>query len=82
VTDWPRTLDRDPTAGMVTEHPAGCTYGGFSCGYWLVSEGCPLEHWERHLVLEHGRCPCGTVYPGAASMVVFVDATDPNSSGE
>lgn len=25
-------------------HPMGCIYGGFSYGYWLIAEGCKLEH--------------------------------------
>jgi hypothetical protein len=25
-------------------HPAGCTYGGFSEGFWLVAEGCKFDH--------------------------------------
>lgn len=56
-------------------HPAGCTYGGFSCGYWLIAEGCDLEHWERHIVRDD-ECPCGTTFPGAGTTVVFFDASD------
>jgi hypothetical protein len=56
-------------------HAAGCCYGGFSCGYWLVVDGCELEHHERHYVGADGRCPCGTLYPGAANCVVGFDAT-------
>jgi hypothetical protein len=26
------------------KHPKGCIYGGFSYGYWLVAEGCKLDH--------------------------------------
>jgi len=33
--------DCNPECG---KHPLGCTYGGFSKGYWLVTEGCMLEH--------------------------------------
>ena len=57
-------------------HPAGCTYGGFSCGYWLIADGCDLEHWERHITLENERCACGNHFPGAGRDVVFMDATD------
>lgn len=27
-------------------HPAGCIYGGFSSGFWMIAEGCQLEHPE------------------------------------
>lgn len=27
-------------------HPNGCTYGGFGFGYWLISDGCELDHGE------------------------------------
>jgi hypothetical protein len=59
-----------------TEHPRGCVWGGFSCGFWLTVPGCESEHWERHFVGADGSCPCGTVYPGAANEVVFFDATE------
>jgi len=26
------------------QHPAGCLYGGFSHGSWLIVPGCPLAH--------------------------------------
>lgn len=25
-------------------HPMGCMYGGFSEGYWIAIDGCPLDH--------------------------------------
>jgi hypothetical protein len=59
-----------------TEHEAGCVYGGFSCGYWLISDECDLEHWEKHIVLADGRCPCGSECPGAFSTVVFLNASE------
>lgn len=67
-----------------SEHPAGCTYGGFSCGYWLVVEDCEREHWERHIVLADGTCPCGNSFPGASNTVVFYEQADnpPDSEGE
>lgn len=46
-------------------HAAGCVYGGFSCGYWLIAEGCTLSHWEEHYVGDDQRCPCGIEFPGA-----------------
>ena len=27
-------------------HAAGCVYGGFGYGYWLIAEGCPLWHGD------------------------------------
>ena len=27
-------------------HRAGCRFGGFSLGYWIIAEGCPLFHGE------------------------------------
>jgi hypothetical protein len=58
------------------QHPEGCVYGGFSCGYWMIVEGCKLEHWERHIVLANDHCACGTHYPGAAGpCAVEFDAT-------
>ena len=27
-------------------HKAGCIFGGFSYGYWLIAEGCPKFHGE------------------------------------
>lgn len=56
-------------------HPAGCIYGGFSCGYWLIIPDCPLEHHETHYVGADSRCPCGTLYPGAVNETVGFDAT-------
>lgn len=59
-----------------SEHPAGCTYGGFSCGYWLVScDECDRQHWEQHIVI-NDKCACGHTFPGAGTCVVFCDATD------
>lgn len=26
------------------KHAAGCMYGGFGYGYWLIAKGCPLDH--------------------------------------
>lgn len=34
-------------------HPMGCMYGGFSAGYWIAVEGCPLEHGEDLVVAEN-----------------------------
>lgn len=65
-------------ASAPPEHPAGCSFGGFSCGYWLVSDGCELEHWETHYVQEHDHCPCGVLFPGAGGSQVFFDATGPD----
>lgn len=28
-------------------HAAGCVFGGFSQGYWMIAEGCPLFHGEK-----------------------------------
>lgn len=58
-----------------TEHAAGCTYGGFSCGYWLVVEGCDEYHPETHIVRD-GRCPCGNAFPGLGDGKVVSDADD------
>lgn len=27
-------------------HPAGCIFGGFSDGYWMIVEGCTRFHGE------------------------------------
>lgn len=27
-------------------HPAGCLFGGFGEGYWMIVDGCPLFHGE------------------------------------
>lgn len=41
-------------------HPSGCTFeDNGSCGWWAVSSGCDLEHYERHVGNEDGRCACG-----------------------
>lgn len=32
-----------PECGL---HAAGCIYGGFSRGYWMIADGCPLDHGE------------------------------------
>ena len=52
-----------PARSAATRHEAGCSYGGFSCGYWMVVDGCPEYHPETHLVRDD-RCPCGNVFPG------------------
>jgi hypothetical protein len=62
-----------------SEHAAGCTYGGFSCGYWLISPGCTEEHWEEHIVGDDDTCPCGHVFPGAGRGVVFCESGTPPS---
>lgn len=56
-------------------HAAGCTYGGFSCGYWLLVEGCPEYHPETHIVTDD-HCPCGHEFPGAGTGKVVSDAED------
>ena len=56
-------------------HDAGCVYGGFSCGYWLVVEGCPEYHPEKHYVTDDF-CPCGNEFPCAGTCVVVADAQD------
>lgn len=33
--------DCSPECGL---HPMGCIYGGFADGFWLIAEGCELEH--------------------------------------
>jgi hypothetical protein len=65
-----------PPETWANKHDAGCTYGGFSCGYWMIADGCTEEHWERHLVSSDNTCPCGTIYPGAGRSEVIFDATD------
>lgn len=55
-----------------TEHPAGCTYGGFSCGYWLVAEDCDEFHPETHFVTDD-RCPCGITFPGFGTGMCVAD---------
>ncbi len=62
---------------MTTEsgiHLQGCVYGGFSCGYWMVAEGCDLPHPEKHYVGEDGRCSCGNEFPGAKNETVGCEA--------
>ncbi len=75
-----RGVSRGEMAGLIVRatatrpfptHPAGCSYGGFSCGYWLIAEGCELGHWERHIIVANESCPCGTRYPGAAGVILF-----------
>lgn len=56
-------------------HSAGCLYGGFSCGYWLIADGCDEFHPETHYVTDD-RCPCGTEFPGAGTGVFVSDAND------
>jgi hypothetical protein len=58
-----------------TTHEAGCTYGGFSCGYWLVVDGCDEYHPETHYVTDD-YCPCGHEFAGAGTMAVVYDAHD------
>lgn len=60
---------------IATEHEAGCTYGGFSCGYWLVVPGCPEFHPETHIVRDD-RCPCGNVFPGFGEGRAVCDTDD------
>lgn len=62
-------------AENATTHEAGCTYGGFSCGYWLVAEGCEEYHPETHLVTDD-RCPCDLEFPGFGSGYAVSDAQD------
>lgn len=38
-------------------HPAGCVYGGFSCGYWLIAKDCPFEHPMFHCHTKDEPCP-------------------------
>lgn len=71
-------MKAEPPVSWESEHPTGCSYGGFSCGYWLIAEGCTEKHWERHIVLANGSCPCGTEYPGAANCAVVFDASSPD----
>jgi hypothetical protein len=54
-------------------HEAGCTFGGFSCGFWLIVPGCKEEHWESHVVAGDETCPCGNTFPGAPRGVVFFE---------
>jgi hypothetical protein len=35
-------------------HAAGCMYGGFGEGYWLIADGCPLWHGETTLGVSKG----------------------------
>jgi hypothetical protein len=56
-------------------HEAGCSYGGFSCGYWLIADGCPEYHPEKHYVTDD-ECPCGITFAGAGTGVVVSDAQD------
>jgi hypothetical protein len=56
-------------------HAAGCTYGGFSCGYWLLVEGCEEYHPETHYATDD-RCPCGHEFAGAGTGVFVSDAQD------
>ncbi len=55
-------------------HDAGCVYGGFSCGFWMIADGCPEEHWEEHYAKDDV-CPCGDTFPGAGTARVLCDAT-------
>lgn len=32
-----------PECGL---HPLGCIYGGFGYGYWMIADGCELDHGE------------------------------------
>jgi hypothetical protein len=69
-------LTGQPPETWEPEHAAGCVYGGFSCGYWIIANGCTEQHWERHYALNDDRCPCGTLYPGVnGPAVVIFDAT-------
>jgi hypothetical protein len=58
-----------------TLHEKGCTYGGFSCGYWLVAEGCTEYHPETHIVTDD-RCPCGHTFEGFGTGKCVSDADD------
>ena len=64
-----------PAEPWPTEHAAGCIFGGFGCHYWMIVDGCPEEHWERHYVIDDERCPCGTHWLGAPRGLVIADAT-------
>lgn len=28
------------------KHPLGCVFGGCGYGYWLIADGCGLDHGE------------------------------------
>lgn len=50
-----------PECGL---HPQGCSWGGFGVGYWLVVEGCELEHRD----LDDEPCDnCPRFHAGEAS---------------
>jgi hypothetical protein len=34
-------------------HSAGCIFGGFSYGYWLIADGCPRFHGEELVEADH-----------------------------
>lgn len=56
-------------------HAAGCSYGGFSCGFWLVIPDCTEYHPETHIVRDD-RCPCGNEFPGFGSGLAVCDTDD------
>ncbi len=57
ILDATELHDRHTDEDLIEPHEAGCTFGGFSCQYWLVAEGCERRHPNVHV---HGRdefCP-------------------------
>lgn len=70
-----RANHSEPMLSASPEHDAGCTYGGFSCGHWLVAAGCSEYHPETHIVTDD-RCPCGFEFPGFGAGKVVFDVDD------
>jgi hypothetical protein len=33
-----------PECGL---HPKGCIFGGLGAGYWMIADGCDLDHGEE-----------------------------------
>jgi hypothetical protein len=60
---------------LLCDGTAGCSYGGFSCGYWLVVDGCDKYHPETHIVTDD-QCPCGNEFPGFGSGKAVCDHED------
>ncbi len=75
----PSRDDHEPPATWDNRHDAGCVYGGFSCGYWLISDDCDLDHWEHHYSAADDHCPCGNHFPGAGRNKVAFNRTDPRN---
>jgi hypothetical protein len=51
-----RAVGQDPETWW-EGHSDNCSFGGFSCLYWLADEHCTAEHPNIHVHAKGDRCP-------------------------